>query len=349
MRYVHLMRRGSQLAIVTTIIFIFVSMAIGVFRSPSSRQAQTDKIAFINKDLVIEAAPPNSVVECEFEFYNRTRSAVSVKNVQVSCGCMTVGEVHREVGPSAKGSVRVSVSTRGLTGPNRRRQQALVEFEPSGIPSVPLSITLDIQPYISVNPEFIVFKPGDSSGVDLRVTRGALSRSGFQTLRVQEGRPWYRVEAVSRTEDVIDFRVLPLENLASLKLPELMIYGQNESSKETLLRTVVMSRDGPSVAPSVYLLTLKRDMNARELPSSTQRVFRLNAEEDARITDLEVPTVLQGLLEAKLDPPGGKTFRVWTKEMPTHSLTNETITLKYQSNDGSRFGRISLPIQIMVN
>lgn len=108
----------------------------------------------------LEVQPTQIEARAVFSFTNNGDSPVSIKNVMISCGCLSPGfDPERNYAPGEKGEVVITLDLANRTG----KQYKYIMVETSDDKSTELEITADVPVAYEVEPQLLLWEKGDTA------------------------------------------------------------------------------------------------------------------------------------------------------------------------------------------
>lgn len=112
------------------------------------------------KAISLEVQPTQIEARAVFSFTNNGDSPVSIKNVMISCGCLSSEfDPERNYAPGEKGQVAVILNLANRTG----KEHKYVMVETSDEISTELVVTTDIPIAYEVEPQLLLWQKGDAA------------------------------------------------------------------------------------------------------------------------------------------------------------------------------------------
>jgi hypothetical protein len=103
--------------------------------------------------------PGEKVVTAKFGFINVGQTPVSILDVRPSCGCTTATLAKKEYAPGESGEIEAKLNFAGHVG--HQEKWIYVTTNTVGEEPALLSLTVDIPPEVTIQPEFVMWRVGD--------------------------------------------------------------------------------------------------------------------------------------------------------------------------------------------
>jgi len=111
------------------------------------------------KTIDYQASPNDEKVTALFYFANIGDKPITILNTKTSCGC-TVAELEKETyAPGEMGSLKVTFTFDGRTGPQHKGIQLITDD--SKDPIVSLMLNVDVPQFVSVEPQLLYWTSGE--------------------------------------------------------------------------------------------------------------------------------------------------------------------------------------------
>jgi hypothetical protein len=154
----------------------------------------------------IEVKPTNLVqkVSVQFHFTNTGPSAVTIQEIQTSCGCTTAALTKKQYEPGESGTIPVEFNVGTRTG--LQQKNIIVKTDETNQPPHFLMLKVHLPEILSIEPKVVEWKKGESNVVKvlqlkttgivpLKVTGVDSSHEWIETkLKVKESGKHYEVE-----------------------------------------------------------------------------------------------------------------------------------------------------------
>ena len=98
-------------------------------------------------------------VMARYRFTNIGASTVSIVDVRPSCGCTTATLAKKEYAPGESGEIEAKLNFAGHVG-HQEKWIYVTTNVPGSEPAL-LSLTVDIPPEVTIQPEFVMWRIGD--------------------------------------------------------------------------------------------------------------------------------------------------------------------------------------------
>jgi hypothetical protein len=108
---------------------------------------------------VFTPKPGEKTVTARYRFTNIGASSVSILDVHPSCGCTTATLAKKEYAPGESGEIEAKLNFAGHVG--HQEKWIYVTTNTVGEEPTLLSLTVDIPPEVTIQPEFVMWRVGD--------------------------------------------------------------------------------------------------------------------------------------------------------------------------------------------
>jgi hypothetical protein len=108
---------------------------------------------------VFTPKPGEKTVTARYRFTNIGASPVSILDVRPSCGCTTATLAKKEYAPGESGEIEAKLNLAGHVG--HQEKWIYVTTNTVGEEPALLSLTVDIPPVVTIQPEFVMWRIGD--------------------------------------------------------------------------------------------------------------------------------------------------------------------------------------------
>jgi hypothetical protein len=108
---------------------------------------------------VFTPKPGEKTVTARYRFTNIGASSVSILDVHPSCGCTTATFAKREYAPGESGEIEAKLNFAGHVA--HQEKWIYVTTNTIGEEPALLSLTVDIPPEVTIQPEFVMWRIGD--------------------------------------------------------------------------------------------------------------------------------------------------------------------------------------------
>ncbi len=108
---------------------------------------------------VFAPKPGEKTVTARYRFTNIGASPVSILDVRPSCGCTTATLAKKEYAPGESGEIEAKLNFAGHVG--HQEKWIYVTTNTVGEEPALLSLTVDIPPEVTIQPEFVMWRVGD--------------------------------------------------------------------------------------------------------------------------------------------------------------------------------------------
>jgi Protein of unknown function (DUF1573) len=108
---------------------------------------------------VFTPKPGEKTVTARYRFTNIGASPVSILDVRPSCGCTTATLAKKEYAPGESGEIEAKLNFAGDVG--HQEKWIYVTTNTVGEEPALLSLTVDIPPEVTIQPEFVMWRVGD--------------------------------------------------------------------------------------------------------------------------------------------------------------------------------------------
>jgi Protein of unknown function (DUF1573) len=108
---------------------------------------------------VFTPKPGEKTVTARYRFTNIGASPVSILDVRPSCGCTTATLAKKEYAPGESGEIEAKLNFAGHVG--HQEKWIYVTTNTVGEEPALLSLTVDIPPEVTIQPEFVMWRVGD--------------------------------------------------------------------------------------------------------------------------------------------------------------------------------------------
>jgi hypothetical protein len=154
--------------------------------------------------VLVQAVPNAAQAHAVFRCVNTGTMPVTIRNVRVSCGCMTTAAAGTTVAPGGESSLAVDMAIAGLSGLVSKK--IWVETDDPDAALTTLTFDVEIPVFFEAGPTFLIWDLGDTAtqSVDIAVRHrdpirvtGVSARTGAFAVSlhtVEEGRR-YRIDA----------------------------------------------------------------------------------------------------------------------------------------------------------
>jgi hypothetical protein len=170
----------------------------------SSSHSSVVHVGFEPATIDLGALPWNTTVPFTAGFVNRGDSALVIKELETSCGCLLVREDYRgaTVRPGENIQLEGSVDTEYRVGPAVRT----VTLTASPDSAYELSLSFEVRPTYRLSPERLRFTFENPSPQDLLLT----SEQGVELVHVVADKPWVLCTLEDRAVEIdVDWAFLP--------------------------------------------------------------------------------------------------------------------------------------------
>ncbi|MBN2162971.1 MAG: DUF1573 domain-containing protein [Pontiellaceae bacterium] len=116
-------------------------------------------IEWKTREVELKVLPTQVLAEAQFVFTNAGPDTVSIDDVQISCGCLSVKSFRKSYAPGETGRLSVVYNLRNRTG----RQSKMVRVVTSDGRASNLSVTADIPVLYDATPRLLMWKKSDES------------------------------------------------------------------------------------------------------------------------------------------------------------------------------------------
>lgn len=178
------MRRARHLAILT----LLLTFSPGITASAQAPPRAVVAEAVVDAGDVLSGDD----VVATFEIRNSGAAPLEISQVRPACGC-TVVDFDRVIAPGATGTVKATVDTASLVGPNAK--SITVFTNDVANPRLQLTIKSNVQSFIDAQPGYARFtsfveKQGPETSTQIVWAPG---REDFEIVSVESPQPWIRV------------------------------------------------------------------------------------------------------------------------------------------------------------
>jgi Protein of unknown function (DUF1573) len=109
-------------------------------------------------------------VKAIFKFQNAGSTPITINDVKTSCGCTTAALAKKEYAPGETGEIVANFHVAGRTG---HQEKAIFVEESDQSKPIVLSLLVDIQEMLSIEPEFVMWQVGgkaEAKTIHIRVS-----------------------------------------------------------------------------------------------------------------------------------------------------------------------------------
>jgi len=288
----------------------------------------------------------------QFRYTNEGETAVSVVDVESSCGCLSAYKADERIEPGSAGEIKLTLSTSG-TQPHTVRRNATVHFDDGSI--AVLEVTADVRAPLSVLPATLRVKRPTTLGksiVEFSAVRDMLSAEEFSAVELKT--PSYVTRVVeAREADRIRWSLSFDHDTAPAQRPLLELQFPLRGSVDRVLVPVSYAEESITAIPAAYFSAIRRGLKASELHSATRRTIELvsNPKRHLKIGSVVPQSKTEGSYlswEQCGSANGHPTIAIWINEAPVATLWSSTLIVSYRDVDSGVDGRLAVDARVVV-
>jgi Protein of unknown function (DUF1573) len=289
---------------------------------------------------------------CTFEFVNTIQVPVTLQKVQSSCGCLVAASSSAQFGPGEKGTIRVSLSTRGIAPPAEVRKKVSIVFEGNGTFTVALVVSAQVRPEVRAEPAEIRLLRDRSKPVASQkvvITREMLSPEVFSKLRLELPRlvtaTLERSDADERAYDL----AFNTAAMTAFPAPVEIVCGDGADAERIPIRLSVSdAHDGVRVSPSLFYASLTRGEDDKEPLRQASRSFILRSDgrDDVAVEKLEGDD--KWLTWSIRPGPRPIAFDVRLKAVPPGDVYSSALMVYYTADQGRIRGKLPIDVRVVI-